>query len=151
MVEVSRETPGNVVDWQSRDLGADSAAVYQERDEQVQAGGLVQAYHGLGSSINPQYVVAGCRKRNGKGGRRSVRLVKITEAVAVVGLTLPLSGEKQLKLVSHDLPAGDHEGPSVPDHPGGLHLTLQLQAVLEEFSREVRKADELVQCNCWGQ
>ena len=99
MVEVSRETPGNVVDWQSRDLGADSAAVYQERDEQVQTGGLVQAYHGLGSSVNPQNVVAGCRKRNGEGGPRSVRLVQITEAVAVVGLTLPLSGEKELKLV----------------------------------------------------
>ena len=149
MVEVPRETPGDVVDWQVRDLGADSGALYQGGDEQLQAGGLVQAYHGLGSPIDPQYVVASCGRRDLPGGRGSVRLVQVTETVIVVRLTLRLSGHKQLELVSHHLPAGDDQAALVPDNPGGLHLSLQLQAVLEEFSREVREADELVQCDSW--
>ena len=84
-----------------------------------------------------------------KGGRCSVSLVKVTEAIVVMRLTLPLSGHKEMESVSHHLPAGDHQAPSVPDNPGGLHLTFQLQAVLEELRREVRETDELVQCNGW--
>ena len=151
MIEVSRQTPGNVVDWQVRDLGTDSATLYQDGDQQIQTGGLVQADHGLGCAIYPQNVVASGRERDLKGGRGSVRLLQVTEAVTVVRLTLRLSGLKQLELVSHHLPAGDDQAPLVPDHPGGLHLTLQLQTVLEEFSREVGEADELVQGDSWSQ